>query len=69
MQFVSETVLPKNHGQVCLDSKGYQDTLLFKLNANPPIITKDTHIGKNKVLPQSCGHNLEFPTGKCAMVY
>ena len=42
---LSETVSPKNHGQVSLDKKGYQDALIFFSTANLPAITTYTRKG------------------------
>ena len=37
-----ETVSPKNHGQVCMDRKGYQGKLLVLFTENIPTINTST---------------------------
>ena len=49
----SETLLPKNHGQVSFDQKGYCGTVLFSFTAPPPAITTATHIGEQLSSPNS----------------
>ena len=57
----SETVSPKNHGQVCLDGKVYQDTLLVSFNSTSSEINTSTHTGEQiSSLPQNV-RNI-FPT-------
>ena len=46
MHLFSETVSPKNHGQVCLYIKGYKDKLLVSFTATTPYITTATHRGE-----------------------
>ena len=48
--FFSKTVLPKNHGQVFMDRKGYQDALIVSFTANTPAITTATHTGEEYIL-------------------
>ena len=40
--YLSETVSTKKHGQVFLDIKGYQDTLLVSFTTTPPAIATYT---------------------------
>ena len=40
----SETVSTKNHGQVFLEERCYQEAFIVSLNENPPVITTDNHI-------------------------
>ena len=42
-RFLSEAVLPKNYGQVCLYIKTYQDAIIISFNETPPSITTVTH--------------------------
>ena len=39
----SETLSPKNHGQVCLDRKGYQYELLVSFTLTTSAISAATH--------------------------
>ena len=48
-----ETVSPKNHGQVCMDRKFYQDALLVSFTANPPSITTANHTDEKISFPLS----------------
>ena len=39
-------LLPKHHGQVSLDKKGYQGAFLVSFTATPPSITTAIHTGE-----------------------
>ena len=39
----SEAISPKNHGQLCLDIKRYQDVILVSFTATTPTTTTETH--------------------------
>ena len=45
-----ETAPPKNHDQLCLEIKGYQDALIVSFTANTPAITTATHTGEEYIL-------------------
>ena len=76
MHLFSETVSPKNHGQVCLYIKGYKDKLLVSFTATTPSITTATHTGEKyllyhqsweRFLPESYSHHFVFHTGEFLM--
>ena len=57
----SETLSPKNHGQVSFDKKGYHDAVLVSFTATPPNITTTIHT-REKTPSLSSIRRKDFPT-------